>query len=166
MTASFDCLKSARSALSVTVGKAADYGGLEEVAVAVDLLDGDLGVDLRRIVEVLPCFGEHCGHRFLPRDQVSQSFLGWCERALDHDVGGVGNTAAVGIGIARPGPDGLERQDASVDGQEHLLAVELIARRQRRGESIAAARSRNVRKAATSAATACCDGSPSRSSYL
>ena len=102
MTASLACLNSASSALSVTVGEGRGDGGLEEVAVAVDLLDGDLGVDPRRIVEVLARLGERRRHRLLARDQLPQALLGRRERALDHDVGGVGQAAAVAVGIAAP----------------------------------------------------------------
>ena len=105
----------------------------EEVTVAVDLLDCDLGVDPRRIVEVLARLGERGGHGLLPRDQLTQALVRRRERPLDHDVGGVGQTAAVAVRITRPWPDGLERQHARVDRQKQLLAVELIRRRQRRG---------------------------------
>ena len=52
--------------------------------------------------------------------------------ALDHDVGRVGQAAAVGVGVLRPGPDHVERQQARVDGVQQLLAIELIVGRERR----------------------------------
>ena len=102
MTASLACLNSASSALSVTVGKASATAVLEEVAVAVDLLDGDLGVDPRRIVEVLARLGERCRHRLFARDELPQPVLGRRERAFDHQVGRVRQAAAVVVRIRLP----------------------------------------------------------------
>ena len=107
--------------------------GAEEVAVAVDLLDRDLGVDSRRVVQVLACLGERGGHGLLARNQAAQALLRGRERALDHEVGRVGKAAAVAVRIPRPRPNGFERQDARVDRQEQLLAIELVGGRQRRG---------------------------------
>ena len=107
--------------------------GAEEVAIAVDLLDRDLGVDTRRVVQVLACFGERGGHGLLARNQAAQALLGGRERALDHQVGGVGEATAVAVRIPRPRPNGFERQDARVDRQEQLLAIELVGGRQSRG---------------------------------
>ena len=141
MTASFACLNSASERLVGHGGEGRGDRGLEEVAVAVDLLDGDLGVDARRVVEVLARLGERRRHRLLARDQVAQPLLGRRERALDHQVGGVGQAAAVAVGILRPRPHDVERQDARIDREQQLLAIELVRRRQVSRRRCAATRS-------------------------
>ena len=158
MTASLACLNSASSALSLTSGKADGDGRLEEVPVAVDLLDGDLGGDPRRIVEVLARLGQRRGHGLFARDEQPQPLVGRRVGPLDHQVGGVGDAAAVAVRIPGPGPDDLERQDPRVDGPQQLLAIELVRRRERRRVD-RGSRSRNSRAAATSSVTAWRDGS-------
>ena len=102
MTASLACLNSAKSALSVTVGNASGHGRLEEPAIAVHLLDGDLGVNLRRVLQVRPRVRKRRGHRLLARDQLPQAIFGRRKVALDHDVGRAREAAAVRIGIDGP----------------------------------------------------------------
>ena len=54
------------------VGAGEEGGGdvvLEEADVAVDLFEGDFGVDLRRVLEVLAGFEEDLGHQFFALDR-------------------------------------------------------------------------------------------------
>ena len=56
--------------------KAAGTSFLKKLDVAVDLLDRDLGVDPRRVHEVLPRLGERGRHRLLARDERRQPIVG------------------------------------------------------------------------------------------
>ena len=96
-------------------GKRRGHSGLEEPAIAVHLLDGDLGVDTRRILEILARLGKRCGHRLLARDQLPQALVRRRELPLDHDVGGAGQAAAVAVGIAAHG-----RTISSVNSRESI----------------------------------------------
>ena len=80
MTASLACLELGEQRLVLDLGEGRGDGRLEEAAVAVDLLDGDLGVDPRRVLEVLARLGERRRHRLLARDQLPQPLLGRRER--------------------------------------------------------------------------------------
>ena len=80
-----------------------------DMTIAVDLLDPDLSVDPRRIVEVLARLGERGGHGVLSCDELPQALVWRRKRPLDHDVGGVGQTAALtnpacALHLKRPWP--------------------------------------------------------------
>ena len=69
MTAALDL---AKSALVVGVGRVGEGGGdvvLEEADEAVDLFEGDFGVDLRRVLEVLAGFEKTCGDELFAVDE-------------------------------------------------------------------------------------------------
>ena len=129
------------------------HSRLEKSAIAVHLLDGDLGVDAGRILEIRSRLCKRRGHRLLARDQLPQAFFGWRKIALDHDVGRARQAAAVAVGIEGPWPHGFERQQPRVDRAQQLLAVELLLG-DSDAASIAATRSRNCRAEATPSSTA------------
>ena len=119
--------------LVLDLGEGLGHGRLEEPLAAVHLFDRDLGGDPRRVLEVLARLGQRRGHGLFAGDEQPQPFVGRRVGPLDHQVGGVGDAAAVDVGIPRPGADDVERQDPRIDGPQQLLAIELVRRIQRRG---------------------------------
>ncbi len=61
MTAALDLAKAALVSASVGVGEGGGDVVLEEADVAVDLFEGDFGVDLWGVLEVLAGFEKTCG---------------------------------------------------------------------------------------------------------
>ncbi len=104
----------------------------EEADVAVDLLDRDLGIDPGRIHEVPARLGEQPWHPVLAIDQRPEPVRGRGIRALHHDVGPVGDGAAVDVRVRGPRLDHVVCQDAGVERLQNLLAVEPGVGRKRR----------------------------------
>ena len=65
-------------------------------------------------------------HRLLAGNQLTQALLGRRKIAFDHDVGGARQAAAVTVGVCRPRPDDLEREQARVDRAQELLVIEVF----------------------------------------
>ena len=111
MTAALDLAKAALASASVAasgpVRKADGDVVLEEADVAVDLFEGDLGVDLWRVFEVLAGFEEDLRHEFLALDGSAEADVGGGVGALHDDEDGVGDAGGVGVGVLLPGADDL-----------------------------------------------------------
>ena len=107
----------------IGVGEGGGDVGLEEGDEAIDLLEGDLGEDARRVFEVLACLGEDLGDVALAGDDVAEAGVGGGERALHQNEDGAGDAGGVVVGVLFPVADGLERELLRADGVEQDLAV-------------------------------------------
>ncbi len=97
--------------------------GLKEGDDAVDLFEGDLGEDARRVLEVLARGGEDGGHGALAGDGGLQADVDGGEGSLHEDEDGVGDAGGVVVRILFPVADGLKRKELGVDGVEQDLPV-------------------------------------------
>ncbi len=112
--------------LGVGVGGFGEGGGdvsLEEADDAVDLFEGDLGVDLWRIFQVLAGFEEGLGDLFFALDGGAEAGVGGGVGALHDDEDGVGDAGGVVVGVLLPGADDLEGEEGAADVVEEDGAV-------------------------------------------
>ena len=115
------------------VGERRRHDLREKADVAVHLLDRDVGVDRRRVVQVLPALLQGFQHQPLARDERLQPHLRRREAALDHDVGRARDAAAVDVRVLGPRANHLVLEQVRVDGRDDLREIELVGQRQVRG---------------------------------
>ena len=107
------------------VGERRRHVVLEEIHQAGQLLQRDLRVDPRRVVEVPARVGQRGGHLFLAGDQCAQPRLRRGELALHQGERAAGDAAGIAVGILLPRPDRLQREQGAADVVEQQLAVAL-----------------------------------------
>ena len=110
----------------VGVGGVGEGGGdvvLEEADEAVDLFEGDFGVDLRRVFEVLAGFDEDLRDLLFALDGGAEAGVDGGVGALHDDEDGVGDAGGVGVGVLLPGADDLEGEEIGFDAVEEDFAV-------------------------------------------
>ena len=87
----------------------------DKINGASDLFDGRLGVNARRMLQVLLCLIDHTRNRFQPLTQIGNSFLRRVEIARHEQIKAVGETLIVNERV----PIGLlqlfDLEDAIVD---------------------------------------------------
>ncbi len=93
MTAALVLCELGDGALILRVTESLGHVILEEADDVGELLEGDFGVDARRIFEVLTRFNEDRGHLFFAGDERAQAVVGRSELALHQHEGAIGDAA-------------------------------------------------------------------------
>src|SRR6185437_789933 len=111
------------------VGHLLEGGGhvvLEEADVAIQLLDRDLGENLRRLGESRARLGKRGRYCSLARDESSQPLRRRRVVALHDHVGRVSNDPAVNVGTLRVRLDAPIANNVRVPRVNELLTLELL----------------------------------------
>ena len=95
----------------------------EEAFIPWQLFDGDLGVDLGRILEEQACFDEDLRDEFLAGDDTLQTVRRRGELPTDEAKDAAGDAAGVIVGILLPGADFLEREQVAMNTGDDDVAI-------------------------------------------
>ena len=87
------------------------------------MFEGDFGVDLWWILQVLAGLEEYLGHEFFALDCGAEADVSGGVGTLHDDEGGVGDAGGVNVRVLLPGADGLEGEELAADVVEEDLAV-------------------------------------------
>ena len=96
---------------------------LKEAGDARQLLDGHLGIDFRRIVEILARRLEDARDQALARDDRFQAVFGGRESAAHDGEDGAGDARRIEVRILLPGADGFEGKQLGADLGQRQFAV-------------------------------------------
>ena len=87
------------------------------------LRDGDLGIDMRWILQIHARTVEQCRHLLFARDQRAQTLIGRCEFALHQRERSIRAGTGVIIRVLLPRSNRFQRQQLRANGCQYHLAV-------------------------------------------
>ncbi len=96
---------------------------LKEADKAGNLLQCDVNIDRRRVLQVLPRGLKHRGNLLLPRDHRFQALVRRSKRPRHNDEDRVGNAGRVAVRVFLPRADVFQREQVRVDVILHQLPI-------------------------------------------